>query len=442
MQTPASRPLGTFERAEALTGRRFSFNVVVVLRTRGTLEPETLRRALDGIQRQQALLRSRLVGSGSRWRFEPAGEAEIPLRVSERGDDDGWRDLVEDELLRRFEPGAAPLIRCAYLAGPRGKASEILLTVHHAIVDGAALQHLLRGLLARCGGREPESAGEAGLPPSADERFPAGWRAPRRWPASARFLARQLTGEIAFRWRARDRQPPPAGPFNCRILTLALTEEQTRRLVRATRRRRVGVVSALDAAMLLAVVRRRYPGRGDGAPHRYLAFPDLRPYLEPPVPPEVVGSYYSILRLDARPAADDDLWRLAAATHRRLALAARRGEGFLAARWGAFSMRTLLGQRRHRMSTVALNYTGPVELPVAVPADRGGSLELEGLHAFVSNFPLGPEYTAQTRLFRGRLWWDVVYLDVDMDRGEAVAIAEEMRRLLIEGAAGAGGDPP
>lgn len=83
------------------------------------------------------------------------------------------------------------------------------------------------------------------------------------------------------------------------------------------------------------------------------------------------------------------------------------------------------------MSHTALGYTGVAVLP----RDYGG-LRLDGLHAFVSNFVLGLEYTAQVRLFGGRLWWDFQYLDCDMDRDKAGLLAREILAELEEVANG------
>ena len=77
------------------------------------------------------------------------------------------------------------------------------------------------------------------------------------------------------------------------------------------------------------------------------------------------------------------------------------------------------------MSTVAASYTGPTNLPREIGRHR-----IEDLHAFVSNFGLGPEYTAQVRLFRGRLCWDVLYLDSDMDAEGAGKIARDILERL------------
>ncbi len=56
------------------------------------------------------------------------------------------------------------------------------------------------------------------------------------------------------------------------------------------------------------------------------------------------------------------------------------------------------------------------------------------VHAFVSNFPVGPEYTAQARIYRKRLVWDVVYLDADMTAEEAAKIARRMKAVLVAAA--------
>lgn len=80
------------------------------------------------------------------------------------------------------------------------------------------------------------------------------------------------------------------------------------------------------------------------------------------------------------------------------------------------------------MGATTLSYFGPVHLPTSY-----GSFEVTGLHAFVANFTVGPEYSALVRLFRGELWWDIMYLDSDMDAAGAQEIAREMQAIL-EGA--------
>jgi hypothetical protein len=177
--------------------------------------------------------------------------------------------------------------------------------------------------------------------------------------------------------------------------------------------------------MLLAVVERLYDNRAGY--QRYFAFPLLRPYLRPPVAPDVVAGYLTTLRLTLEVDPGAGLWRTAARMHRQVDRAVKRGERFLASRWSAASMRMLLAQR-WRMAATAFNYAGATPLRVA----SGSSFSVEELHAFVTDFLPGPEYTGQARIFAGRLWWDLVYLDVDMDRDTARGIAGRMRHLLLD----------
>jgi hypothetical protein len=79
------------------------------------------------------------------------------------------------------------------------------------------------------------------------------------------------------------------------------------------------------------------------------------------------------------------------------------------------------------MGATTLSYFGPVQFPASY-----GSFEVTGLHAFVANFTVGPEYSALVRLFRGELWWDIMYLDCDMDAAAAQQIAREMQTVLEE----------
>jgi len=85
---------------------------------------------------------------------------------------------------------------------------------------------------------------------------------------------------------------------------------------------------------------------------------------------------------------------------------------------GQHAHQSLLRAASQRMAQTAVSYTSS---PGLAPAY--GDVRVLGLHAFVSDIPLGPEFTAQVRLADGRLAWDVVYLDADFDREAAAALA-------------------
>jgi hypothetical protein len=120
-----------------------------------------------------------------------------------------------------------------------------------------------------------------------------------------------------------------------------------------------------------------------------------------------------------------DFWQLASTVNSQFATGSRRGDKILSLLTVAGVMRLMLGQKRMRMGATALAYTGPLKLP-----QRVGVLRIRGVNAMVSNLVLGPEYTAHARIFGGRLCWDHVYLDSDMDESTAAGLTDRIFELL------------
>lgn len=424
-----ARPLGRFETAAALSHDHAPFVVVAVVELDGGPAPDRLAAALASLQRRHPLLQVRITERGRGYGYDTNGVGPIPLSLVARSDGEHWQRVAELELNRRIDDRHGPLVRCTYLQPAVPSAScELVLTLHHAIVDGVSGAHLLHELLECCAGAaEVEVAATAGLPLPADARLPRpawGLSGLRRRLA---FLGREAAGEALYRLRsAGERRSVPAAT-SCRLLPVRLSRDATSTLVRATRRRRLTLPSALNAAFLLAVRRHLHGCRSGLA--RYMTFADLRPYLEPPVAAQELGSYITMLRHTTR-IDGDDFWELARRICCQVEVALRRGDKLTSALLCETMMRLVLGQKRHRMATVAVSYSGSARLE-----RRYGGLQVRGVHGFVSNFSLGPEYTAQARLLWGELVLDVVYLDDEMERSLALVLAEDILETLRREAA-------
>jgi len=424
------RELGTFETALTLSDAFAPLNVVVVLRLAEGPPPEALRRALDALQARHPLLRVRIEASGRGYCYEQRQVPAIPLRREEREADGAWIPEAEAELGRRLDAATGPLVRCTYLCPAGGGRCEILLTFHHAIMDAASAVNLCRELLAACanpGCAEPKPPVDAGGPlplmPAADDMLPPAWQGFARRRRIGRFLLGLLGEEAVDRWRAKGRWHAPADPAaRNRILSFQLSEDETSALVKYSRRRRLTLHSVFDAALLLAMARQLYPG--ESLPLRHLVFASLRPYLRPPIADNHLGSYFAMLRFTTPVGPESELFGLAGAINAQVHAAAKRGAKYAFSLTSAAAMRGLLRLGSQRMAATALSYTG------AVRFDEAGPYPVLGLHAFVSNFHLGPESAAQVRLFAGRLWWDIVYLDADLDPPAARRLADEIRTLL------------
>ncbi len=421
-----SRKLEGLEHAMRITDDATPFNVVAVLRLEGQLPPSALRAALDALQRRHRLLRSRIVPEGKGYAFHFDVKSPIPLDTGDRPPGDSWIATAENELHRPFALAEGPLMRCRYLVDATG--ADLIVTLHHTILDATSAVHLFGELLARCAGRVPPEAGDVtreGQRP-APELYPDAYRGFGFARAAAAFMGRQMADEMKFRWLSRGvRKAPIAKTGHCRLLPVRFSAPLTTALVRASRRQRITLNAMLGAAMMSAVQRRLYPS--PRVPLRHIIFADLRSRLRESVPDAMLGCFLTMFRFTVVVERDGDFWTLARDIQESTLRAARSGERYLAYSMSPGMMKMIFRMKAFRMGATALSYSGPVDLPT------DGGFKVAGLHAFATNMTLGPEYSALVRLFRGELWWDILYLDSDMDADGARAIAHEMQTIL-EGA--------
>ncbi len=423
----ARRALGAFESAQVLTNGHFAFNVVTVLALEPGPEPDVLRRALAVLRARHPLLRARVGSAGGRREFVLEATSELPLTLIQHPWPEDWRRLAERELNTGFDTAVGPLLRLTALLAPEGRVQHLVIAAQHAIFDGASGAHWVGELLSvselLAAGREPEGFGPLPLNGPPEAYFPSRYRGWRGVAGRLRYLAGQLTDEAAVRWHGRGGRDPKLVPGGrCRVHPVVLSAETTAAIARRCRRERVTVNSFLCAAQLRAAAERlpALPAL------RHYVFANLRPYLEPTLGPEHLASCVAMLalRTDVRAG---DVWALARRVSRQVHAAAKRGEWFSAVALSRRLMALVLGQRRFRMGHAGLAYGGGVRL-----AEEQGRYRLTALHAFVSNFWLGPPYTANARRFGGRLYWDMVYLDGDMDEAIAAGVAEAVCARLAQ----------
>ena len=335
-------------------------------------------------------------------------------------------------MARGLDSATGPLARVVYLRPEAGSGpAEIVLAFHHAVVDAASGLHWAGELLGQCAdaGPPPEAA-DGVLPPPTDACLPAAFRGGRSIARKALYVARELGAEVAYRARSRG-VPSPRVPAmgTCRVQPVTLEPDATAALVAEAHRRRITINSALNAALGLAVWRHRYGSRPMTL--RALAFADLRPYLSPPLPPDVLACHIAMLlhAMDLRPG--KEFWDVARAFQERLYRSARRGEKFLANSLTKHVMGAVVRARSFRMSHTAVSYAGALRLEPAY-----GPFRVRGLHAFVCEIPVGPEFTALARLDGERLQLDFVHLAEDMDRSGAATLAADVVESLVRAGGG------
>ena len=423
------RTLTSTEHALTITNEFAPFNVVAIVRFSGNLSSDMLRQALDALQHRHPLLRTRIARDSGHYRFVFDVARPIDVRAHSRTGDEQWLQMAQDNVNRQIDWSEGPLLHCDYLQGTT--QHELILTFHHAVMDAASGANLLHELLSNCAaivsGNDAPYQQALEMAAAADTVYPAKFRGIRFGLRAMSFMMRQAGDEISFRVGSRGkRQQPIRQSAQCKILPIKLPATLTTALAKKTRRERLSLNSALNAALLLAVSKRLYAGQA--MPLRYIMFADLRPYLKPAIPADSLGCYFAMLRYTIGLNNEQDFWELVHAIHKQVHLSIRRGDKFIGAALTRQVMEMTLKLKSFRMAATALSYSGPAKLK-----SKYDSLEITGLHGFISNNMLGPEFTGQARLFDGEIWCDFLYLDSDMNHATAQSIANDMVSLLESG---------
>jgi hypothetical protein len=349
--------------------------------------------------------------------------------VVKRESDEHWKMVAEEELNHVIDYRTGPLARLTYIMGKNGKQeSEIIITVHHAVIDAPSGGNLIHELLYLCNQVESNTLSEDPIIldpiPSAEEFFPTSFKGiNRRWH-NLLFFFRQLGDEFHYRRHTKGKRTAPIhAEGRGRILLMELSTETTESLCRIARKKRITVNSLFAASILIAVHKQLY--KNQNLPLRNFSFANLRPYLKPPLGVEYLGSYFSMMRFTVGMKEDPRIWELADKINNIVYTSVKRGDKFCSNLLSLPMMRAILRFKAFRMGTTAVSYAGPLSI------ERNyGNIRIKKIHAFVSNFVLGPEYTAQTRLFDKQFYWDILYLDSDMNEEKARIIADEIRSVL------------
>ncbi len=423
------RQLGKMEQGLVFVDDFSSLIIVVAVRLINGPPPEVLQRALAILQRRHPLLRVQIGRKRGRLYFQtPARVPPIPLQISERQDDGQWLVDAETEINLKLDPATAPLMRVRYLYSGPDAPGEIIFSCHHTIMDAASGVSLCHELLSLCGtmcaGEPVEEREPLPMMPSVEALYPPAFqRASRMW-RTATFLARQFKSEIAYRRQVSDsRRPTVHAAVTTRLLSTQISPDATGRFIKRARRAGVTLNSGLVAAELLAVNKHLY--QGQTLPLRGIVFADLRPYLKPPVSPENLGAYYSMLQYTVPVGPGRELWQVARDVHQAVYQLTKHGDKFITPLLTKSLFQMMSKQTEFRLGVAGLSYA-----TVASLKPRYGPIQLVGLHGFIPNNFLGPEYAVFARLLFDQLWVDVFYSEEDMDRHTAQTIADEICRLI------------
>ncbi|MBK6616492.1 hypothetical protein [Ottowia sp.] len=410
---------------------------VVFAERTGPLDAERVRASLAILQESDALLAVSIDYDEALRQlvFKQDRSQAIPVVTVDTGTD-AWEPWIEAELMRPFERGVAPLVRCHILReSPRGK-SCLALTCHHAIGDGRSSADLMRRLLDLvAGGGSANGMGTDAASPVAGgvplhHQFPASFQ----WDVQEGAL-RKAAGALT-RDAMRDGFPdaPPwfarsPGPRAMRLLRVRLGAGIVQDLVDATRREGASMHGVLCAAQLIG----QYRLFGGAAPHKLLLTcpVDLRHHLvaEASVRPTQLyaSNVFSTYGIDG----DTSLWPLARQVMARTREQIRRGDGHY-----FYSAKSVAQAIRSPMEASLFNEVVATALQGSVMS-AVGKLEAPGRDASVESisFAIAPSVQnavfSAASTFAGCMTINMVYDEGNLVEGTVPALAEAMKSLLV-----------
>lgn len=290
------------------------FNVVLVGRVRGTIEPSEVKAALEQLRLRHPLLavRAKIEEDGS-GNLLSQDVPSIPVHVVSRITEDQWLTRVEEEFRTSFPIDTGPLLRCALIHSEN--LCEIILCGHHVICDGMSLGYLLRDLLSSLADPKKEPATPV-FPPPID-------RSTVETPPTGNAVQRFFMGLINKKWAGKGKRFSEADMHRMhtefwqrntgmQLLAWEMNVEDTARLVERSRVEKVTVNAALWAAFLAA----QYEIQGDRERHRQrsaLAV-NTRDKLNTPAG-EAFGFYASSLTVKLPYNPRDAFWENARSIH-------------------------------------------------------------------------------------------------------------------------------
>ncbi|MHA2236049.1 MAG: condensation domain-containing protein, partial [Candidatus Thorarchaeota archaeon] len=243
--------------------RRFLFSptsdISLVLRFRGQVSEEALRKAIDKVLVTYPLFGVRLewIDHDVHWSTTD-GAAEVPVKIYPRESDDTWIEILNKDHAIPLRPSKGPLTRFILVQG--SDMSELMIYCHHSISDGRSMAYALREILLHLDdpNREPANFPEA--PPMTPEIFPKG--------AAAGKVRASLIGRLNKNWEKEKVLFDEEDLINIweavwkntkyGIEIIEFDQEETQKLIEIARSNKV----TLNSSLLVTFVKARFDAIG------------------------------------------------------------------------------------------------------------------------------------------------------------------------------------
>lgn len=237
------RPLSGFERLFLAIDIVNGFNFAIAVSFRGVVAHSRWSDAFAQVQKRHPFLDAGINTDDPHAPFFNRGAGlPIPLKFLRRASSTQWQRVMEAEIAAPFDLAAGPLLRAAVLEDEQG--CELVVTAHHAVIDGIGVLAVIRDLLRALAG---ETLSRLPIPPAAEERAIAKRASLTEPPAL------DLTNYAAEPQPRNRAYTSRNCKGRCAVTSIRLSEEQTARLLGFARSEQTTIGAVLMAAAATAL---------------------------------------------------------------------------------------------------------------------------------------------------------------------------------------------
>ena len=422
------RKLSHMEQTMAFANHYFPYNVVSVIKYRGTLDITHLETALTHLSTAYPLLHAHINKKSTTLFLDSNKATTIPIQVVQPTANKTWLKLANQWLNSSIDAQQGHHLQLIIVEDTASGEGQLIVAANHTLLDSEVLNSILHDLLtlyAQVAANQISTPEPSTLQLRTEDAAPPkykGWRYVSKYMWEFMYA---MYEEVQFLAHPRAKIDfSTRKPFRNQILTISLSEAETQALIRKTRQQRVSVNETLHAALFLAVNKHRYGNQRHLL--RTLIPVSLRKHLQPQIATNTIGSYIVTLRLRVMVDPHVGLWTLAKRIQEQLLVKMKRNDKYFVAWLGKLATELSLRVRLWRLAHIAISYTGTTAIE-----NIYGDLGISGLHAFYSGNVIGPEVYIRSGIFQRQLVLDVMSLDADMTLQTAQAIADDMVALLI-----------
>lgn len=278
---------------EQLVFKKFekeNIQFIYAIRIIGSFTIEALQGAIKKLSNKHPLLTAHIEVSKKGWgNFVCNPDIELPLRIVERNHVDDWLEEEKKELKKNFDLRVGPLARFVLVRGEG--VSELLLIIHHIIVDGRAATYLIKDILL-CLDNPDYELKPYPLLPGIDKLIPKKWRfnpifrSKIMWLAVKKMWALRRDGSLKENIKELSFHQ---NEFT--VLHWELSIEQTKLLIDKSTENGVSHHATIHVAFLEAYAKTL--GRSELPPFLKTPF-DIRAWLSPQLKLDSLGTTFAL----------------------------------------------------------------------------------------------------------------------------------------------------